>query len=119
MIGAVVTEFHLQCLCPRGQRHNLVTQTDPEERNSFCHRCLRTGDGIVTGLGIAWAVREKDAIGCERLDFGKRCLGGNHRHRTTSVDQHPQDVVLYTEVERDNMKFFFCAHRRAIGALLA
>ena len=111
VVGAVVAELELVGLAAERQADNLVPEADAEDRHApgeFAHRFNR----IRTRLGVARAVREKDAVGLEREHVLGRRERRHDRDPAADVHQPPQDVLLDTEIISGHME----ARRRGLDA---
>src|SRR5438874_1859560 len=71
VVGAVMAELHLDGLRARGEPHELVAEADPEGRNPGVDDLADRAYGIVAGLRIARAGRQKHPVGLDRK--GVRC----------------------------------------------
>src|SRR5690606_6929567 len=65
LVGAAVSEFQLEGLCAARESEELVTQANAENRNTL-NQLADGGDRVVERLGVAWAIREENAV---RLPF--------------------------------------------------
>ena len=104
MVRAVVTELHLDRLCAGGEPEQLMAQADTEHRDTRGQECADRRDGVIARLGIAWAVREENAIRIHGQDVCSRCLRGHHGDAAAVVGQHAQNVALHAVVVRDHMQ---------------
>ena len=82
-----------------------MTETDSKHRNIGFENFFNRFDSVVTGLRITGTIRQKDTIRLHRQHFTGRCLGRNHCQLATAINQHTQDIALYTEVVGNHFEF--------------
>ncbi len=103
MIGAMVTEFHLDSTRAARQRQQLVTEADAENRQTGLQDRGDRFDGIGAGFRIARPIREEDTV---RL-HGEHVLGRRRcrddRDPAVMLGQKPQDVSLDAEIVRNHV----------------
>ena len=63
MIGAVMTELHLQRACADREPEYLMPEADAEGRHLARDEFTRRRDRVVARLGIAGSIGEKYAVG--------------------------------------------------------
>ena len=98
VVGAVVTELHLDGLRAHRETEDLVAEADAEDRCAVSEEFTRGLDRIRARLRIAGAVREKDTVRCQRHDIRSRGLRRHDRHAAAVVGEQAQDVALDAEV---------------------
>ncbi len=104
VIGPVVAELHLESFGTTGQGHDLVTQADAEGGDAGFDQFARGGNSVITGLGVAWSVGQKEAVGFEFEYLGSRGLRGHDGDLAAALGQHAQDVFLDAKVVGHHMK---------------
>src|SRR5258706_8607482 len=62
VISAVMAEFHLDGPGTRRQAKQLMTEANSKYRQVFRNQFLNGPNRLITGLGVAGAVRQEDAI---------------------------------------------------------
>ena len=115
MVRAAVALVHLDRLRTRGERQQLVAQTDAEDRHVCFQQSLDDRHRIFARCRrIAGSVAQEDAIRLQSHHLVKAGLRRHHRHPRTSLHQIAEDVVLRTIVDRDHMRLGI-ARRAAIA----
>src|ERR1700730_13646369 len=111
MIRAVVAELQLEGLAAQSQAAQLMAQANTENRDPP-EQLANAFDGVGRWLGVAGAVRKKDAVGLHREHVVGRGLRGNDSDLTVVVDQQAQDVLLDAVIVGDHTE----AARVGVGA---
>src|SRR5512135_3120235 len=88
----------------------LMTETNPEDRNAPVREFADGGNGVAHRGWIAGTVGEKYPVRLELAYPGRRCRGRHHRHAAAVLVEQPHDVALHPEIEGDDMV-------RRIGAI--
>ena len=109
LVAASMSELELVGFGSAGEAHQLVTETDSEDRyltKQFANRI----DCVGERLRIARPVRQKHAVWFVGQDFGSRHVSGDDCDSTAKVAQMSQDVPLHAVVDRDHMEFASVTH---------
>ena len=110
MVAATMTEFQLIGFGAIGQRNNLMSQTNTENR-IFSPELTYQLDYRKGILRISGAVGEENAIGLQCF-YGFRCaVPGENRYITSQTIQAADNVVLDAAVNGDHMKASFLRRR--------
>ncbi len=104
MVGTMVPELHFQRPRARGQRQQLVTETDAEDRHAPGKQLANRVDRVVAGLRVARTVRQEHPVGPQREDIGSARLRRHDGHPAAAGSQHAQDVVLDAVVVGDDVQ---------------
>ena len=105
VVRAAVALMHLDRLRARGEREQLVAQTDAEQRHIGIEQRADHRHGIFAGRRrIARAVGEEHAVRLQRHDCVKAGLSRHHRHPRTGLHQIAEDIVLRAVIDRDHMR---------------
>src|SRR4030095_14848612 len=102
LIPSMVPELQLERLSTKRQTHDLVAQTNPEDR-FLPEQVLHVPNRVVHGLRIARTIGKKDAVGLEVQNFLSWSLRWHDGNAPSQMNQIAQDVGLDTEVVRDDM----------------
>src|SRR5262249_6234941 len=98
VVASPMSELQLVGSPAQGQTKNLMAKTDTENRllaNQLAYRV----DGVGDGLGISWAIGEKDSVGIQAQDLtGSRCRWHDSQLATV-VCQQSKNIVLDAKVE--------------------
>src|SRR5882762_3071956 len=92
-----IRELHR--LAAQRQTEELMSETDPENRQRAVGQLADRRDRIVDGGGIAGAVRKEDAIGFELAYARRRRFRRHDGHAAAVLREQSQDVALHPEVE--------------------
>ena len=98
VVPAAVAEFHLHGLGAIGQRYELVPHADAENRQ-FAAQLPDQPDHRRHILGVAWAVRQHDAVGMEGHDLLDRRVVGHDGHIAAHAVKLANDIVLDAAVD--------------------
>ncbi|EIL99181.1 putative thioesterase [Rhodanobacter thiooxydans LCS2] len=104
VVGAVVAELHLQRLAAQRQAHQLVAETDAEQRDLRLEELAGCRDGVVAGRRIAGAVGQEHAIGLHGEHLGGGRLRRHHGDLAALLGEQAQDVELGAEVVGDHLE---------------
>ena len=103
VIGAMVTERQLEGAPTQGQAQQLVSETNSKHRNIGSDEFANVGRCIKHHLGVAWAIRQKHAVGSPGDDLAGWRVGRHHMH-VGNLTQTTQNCLLHTKVVRHHRK---------------
>lgn len=103
MVGAVMTELHLEGASTAGQRHDLVPQANAKSGDTAVDQLGSGGNRVLAGLRVTWTVAQKNTVGPVGQHSRRRGLGRHHRDPTAALGKHAQDVLLDSKIIGQHM----------------
>ncbi len=104
MVGAAVAELHLEGLGAVGQRNQLMSHADTEDRQ-LAPELFHQLDHRSHVLRVAGAVRQHEAVGMEGHDLLHGGVVGHDRHVAAHAVQQTDDIVLDAAVNGHHVVF--------------
>ena len=113
LVHTAVAVFQLFRFCARGKSHELVAQTDAENRPAQRRDLLQVFNDLHIFGRVARAVGEHHAVHLQRRKLGRGGASGHQRHLAAAFHKIAQDVAFIAEIEQRNMVlsvFVKCFH---------
>src|ERR1700720_2872746 len=103
MIPAIVAKFQLERLPAQRDAGELMAQTDSENWLAS-HKAAYVVDRIRAGLGVARAVRQKNAVRLQSQHIFRGGLRRDNCHLAAFSPELAQDVLLDAEIVSDHVE---------------
>ena len=100
MVASAVSVFHLMGIRAVCQRHQLMSQTDREDRHIRLIQLFDLFNDRRTFLRISRAVGKHDSIRLIRQDLLRACQCRINRNLASSLIQRTCDVVLCSQIQK-------------------
>ena len=103
LVAAVMAEFQFEGIPAQRQPHDLVSEADPEHRD-LAQKSADRFHGVRNRLRVSRPVGEEDPIRLYLQNPIRAGRRGDERDVETVGHQHPQDVLLDPEIDRDDFR---------------
>src|SRR5258707_11364077 len=99
-----MADFNLNVFPAEGKAAKLVTQADTKDRHTP-RELANAFNSVGDRLGIAWAVREKNAIRPQRKHIFGGSIGRNNRDVAIVVHKQAKNIQLDSVIVSDHFEF--------------